>query len=319
MPLMSFDELYQRADALGRPLPIAVAGGADDTVLEALRVACDRGWVVPLVVGPEADSRRLAEAADIDLHGFSFIDAEAPAAVAVSLVRDQSARLLMKGQIATPALMKAILDPALGLRTGRVICQVVLLELRAARRRFLLADTGVCIQPSLREKIDILRSTVTLAHVLGEETPRVAALAASETTTPAMPETADAAELQRLGAAGEISGCRVRGPLSFDVAFDPAAGVKKKVHDVEDADAGVADVLLFPNLLSGNLTVKAIMYTADCRFGGVLCGVACPVVFMSRADTAATRLNSLALALGALAEAHGAQKTGEAPGQEMKP
>jgi phosphate butyryltransferase len=200
----------------------------------------------------------------------------------------------MKGQVATPALLKAILDPAAGLRTERVVCQVVLMEIKPTGRRFLLADTGIRIEPTLKQKCDILQSTVAVANSLGVECPRVAVMAATETVNDAMPETLHAAELQRRNIAGELSGCIVRGPLSFDLAYDADAAAKKKLAD---ADFGVADIMLFPNLLSANLAVKAIMYTADCRFGGVLCGAACPVVFMSRADTTATRLNSLALAL----------------------
>jgi phosphotransacetylase len=217
--------------------------------------------------------------------------------------------MLMKGQVSTPALMRAVLDPVLGLRTGRVICQVVLMEIRSAAplpvspgekdrneggRRFLLADTGICIQPTLEQKSDILRSAVEVAHALGEAVPRVAVLAATETVSNAMPETLDAAELERRGHAGEFPGCTVQGPLSFDLAYAPEAAAKKSVHGQV---AGAADVLLFPNLVTANLTVKAIMYTADCRFGGVLCGAACPVVFMSRADMTETRLHSLALAI----------------------
>ena len=306
MPLISFDQLYERADSLRQPYPVAVAGGADRTVLEALRTACDRGWVTPFVVGIEDDIRKAAAACGVSLHGFTLVDAADASAAAVALVRSQHARLLMKGQISTPSLMKAVLEPASGLRTGRVICQVVLMELRRRRlkpattghgRRFLLADTGVCIQPTLPQKIDIVRSAVDLAHALGAECPRVASLAATEAVAASMPETVDGAELQRLNGSGEISGCLVRGPLSFDLAFDAGAAAKKKLGDPE---FGVADIMLFPNLLSANLTVKAIMYTAECRFGGVLCGASCPVVFMSRADTTATRLNSLALALNSL-------------------
>jgi len=288
MSLLSFDQLFQLADALPEPVGVAVVGGAESTVLEALRLAQDRGWIFPYVVGQEKAVRDLR----MDVHGFTLMDSAEPAAAAVALVRNGKAKLLMKGQIATPALMKAVLDPALGLRTGRVICQVVLMEI--AGRRFLLADTGICIQPTLEQKIDILTSAVTMAHALGVEKPRVAVMAAIETVTDSMSETLDAAELQRRNQAGEIPGCTVRGPLSFDLAYDAAAAVKKKLADPAHA---VADIMLFPNLLSANLTVKAIMYTADCRFGGVLCGAACPVVFMSRADTTATRLNSLALAL----------------------
>jgi hypothetical protein len=119
-------------------------------------------------------------------------------------------------------------------------------------------------------------------------------MAATESVTAGMPETLDAAELQRRGQAGAFGACDVQGPLSFDLAFADDAAQKKHIAG---AVAGAADVLLFPNLLAANLTVKAIMYTAECRFGGVLCGAACPVAFMSRADTTATRLHSIALAL----------------------
>jgi phosphotransacetylase len=189
--------------------------------------------------------------------------------------------------------MRTVLDPDAGLRTGRVICQVVLLEIRPAGRRLLLADTGICIRPTLEQKADVLRHTVAVAGALGADLPCVAVLAATETVAESMPETLDAAELQRRGAVGEFPGCLVQGPLSFDLAYAAEAGDKKRLAGPV---VGAADVLLFPDLLSANLTVKAMMYTADCRFGGVLCGVACPVVFMSRADTTATRLNSLALA-----------------------
>lgn len=298
MPLLSFDALFQAVDSRRPRLPVAVAGGADATVLEALRSACDRGWVVPHIVGAEAEVRRVAHASGVALDGFTLIDAAEAAGAAVALVRGGQAQLLMKGQISTPELMKAMLDPETGLRTDRVICQVVLMELASSGRRFLLADTGICIQPTLAQKSDILHTAVSLAHALGTGCPRVACLAATETVTSSMPETLDAAELEQRQRAGEITGCVVRGPLSFDMAFDVEAAAKKQRHDPA---FGLADVVLFPNLLAANLTVKAIMYTAACRFGGVLCGAACPVAFMSRADTTATRLHSLALALAGLA------------------
>jgi phosphate butyryltransferase len=294
MSLPSFDQLYQDADALPAPVPVAVAGGADRTVLEALRAAGDRGWVTPLVAGRDADVRRTAAEHGVGLHGLTILDADDPAVAAVAAVRSGQARFLMKGQIATPALMAAVLHPVQGLRTGRVICQVVLMEVQPAGRRFLLADTGICTAPTLDERIDIMEQAVELAHALGMEVPRVAVLAATETPTPKMPETLEAAELQQRSAAGTFRGCVVQGPLSFDLAYAPDAGDKKRLGGPV---VGAADVFLFPNLLAANLTVKAIMYTADCRFGGVLCGAACPVVFMSRADSTSTRLNSLALAL----------------------
>ncbi len=294
MPLDDIDQLFQDADARRPAIPVAVAGGADATVLEALRTACTRGWVAPILAGPAVEIRRLAEGTRTDLEGFTILDTDDPAGAAVAAVRAGRARLLMKGQIATPALMRAALDPATGLRTGRVICQVVLMEIRPVGRRFLLADTGICVQPTLAQKLDVLQSAVEVAHSLGCPEPRVAVLAATESVTDAMPDTLDAAELQRRNGAGELAGCLVQGPLSFDLAYEAGAGGKKQI---EGPVVGAADVLLFPNLTSANLTVKAMMYCADSRFGGILCGAACPVVFMSRADSSATRLRSLALAL----------------------
>jgi phosphotransacetylase len=294
MALLGFDELFREADAHRPAVPLAAAGAADRTVLEAMRQACDRGWAAPQLVGRDADIRQVAQASGIDLHGLTVVDAAEPAAAAVAQVRACRANMLMKGRVATPKLMQALLDPTSGLRTGRVICQVVLMEIRPVGRRLLMADTGVCIRPNLAQKVDILQSAVGLAYVLGEKRPRVAVMAATEAVTAAMPETVDAAELQRRSEHGDIDGCVVQGPLSFDLAYAAEAADKK---GMAGSVVGAADVMLFPDLAAANLTVKAIMYTSDCRFGGVLCGAACPILFMSRADTAATRLHSLALGL----------------------
>jgi phosphotransacetylase len=295
----TFEDLYRLADLRLRPLPVAVAGGADPTVIDALSAAHARGWVAPLLAGRAEDMRRIAAESGSDLSSFTLIDTDDPASAAVTLVSEGRADLLMKGQIATPALLRAILDPVSCLRSERVICQVVLMEIRPSGRCFLLVDTGICIAPTLEQKKDILRSAVAVAHAVGVERPRVAVMAASETVTDPMPETRDAAELQRLGQSGEFGDCMVQGPLSFDLAYEASAADKKRI---QGPVTGAADVMLFPNLVSANLTVKAIMYTADCSFGGVLCGARCPVVFMSRADTTATRLNSLALALALCCE-----------------
>jgi phosphate butyryltransferase len=294
--LPSFTQLFWHADARGVPVPVAVAGAHDPSVLKALAVAVEHEWIRPIVVGPEAAIRATAEANEVSLDGFSIVAAEgdaiAPAAVAE--VRQGRARMLMKGRIATPELLRAVLDPDGGLRTGRLVCQVVLMDVHTDGRRFLMADTGIRVAPGLAQKIGIIESTVTMAHALGVERPRVALLAATETVNPAMPETVEAAALRRRNRAGEFPDCVIEGPLSFDLAYAASAAEAKQI---EGAVVGAADVMVFPNLVSANLTVKAIMYTAPCRFGGVLRGTTAPVVFMSRADSPATRLNSLVLAL----------------------
>lgn len=298
MSLFGFHSLYHLADQLPAPLPVVAAGGADRTVLEALSLAQRRGWVLPTLTGATSEIQSLAKGLDIDLADFRLIDTDDPAAAAVAEVKAGRAALLMKGQIATPALMKAVLNRDQGLRTNRCVCQVVLMEVPRDERRFLLADTGITIQPTLDQKIDILNSIVDVASALDDgtatEPPRIAVMSATEKTTDSMPDTLEAAELARRCQTGEIKRCLVQGPLSFDLAYATDAGEKKRI---EGAVVGAADGMLFPNLLAANLTVKAIMYTSDCRFGGVLCGAACPVVFMSRADSTETRMNSLAFTL----------------------
>ncbi len=296
MPLDGFDSLYRGADARTEPVRIAAAGGDDPTVLEALRIAANRGWVDPILVGPEPRIRSIADAQGIALDGFAIRNVEGTpiAAAAVAEVKSGSARALMKGQIATPALMDAVLQPTTGLRSGRVICQVVLMEIPRDDRRFLLADTGITVAPNVRKRIEILREAVAVAQALGASRPKVAMMAASETVKLSMPETVEADEVARRGRQGEFGDCSIEGPLSFDLAYAAEAGEKKRI---EGSVVGAADIMIFPNLLAANLTVKAIMYTADCRFGGVLKGTTAPVAFMSRADTTATRLNSLALTL----------------------
>src|SRR6185312_4905133 len=156
--------------------------------------------------------------------------------------------------------------------------------------RFLMADTGICVKPKLATRIDIVRHVIEVARALGVACPRVAMMAATESVNASMPETVDAAELQRRNRSGEFPDALIQGPLSFDLAYSSDAGGKKRI---EGDVVGFADAMVFPDLLSANLTVKAIMYTADCQFGGVLRGTTAPVAFMSRADSPSTRLNSL--------------------------
>lgn len=297
MSLMGFEEIESRADEKTRSecVGLAVAGGADKTVLEAMASAHRRGWVHPILVGNRGEIERLASELEISLAGMRIVDSETPAQDAVREVRAGRARMLMKGQIATPELMKGVLQAEVGLRTGRTLCQVVAMEIPRDGRCFLMSDTGICISPNEQQLIEILENLVTVALGITTQEPiRVALMAATEKVSESMPETILYRRLVELNKNGLLPHCRIEGPLSFDLAYAPDAGEKKKL---EGDVIGQADAMLFPNLLSANLTVKAIMYTADCRFGGVVMGAACPIVFMSRADTTETRLRSLALAL----------------------
>jgi len=297
MPLRSFDDLFAAADQAAAETPVVVAGGADDTVLTALAEAGRRRWVRPVLAGPESALRRLADEQGIDLSGCEIIAADAhPEVAAVAALRSGRAKWLMKGQVSTPDLMKAVLDRSQGLRTDRTIGQVVLMEIPRDARRFLLTDTGVTTAPTIAQRQSLLRDMAEIARRLGAVPPRLAIVSATEKPTDALPDTHEAVALAEWVAAGHVGDALAAGPLSFDLAYDPRAATRK---GVSSEVVGRADGLLFPNLLAANLTVKAIMYTADCRFGGLLTGCASPVVFMSRADDVPTRLRSLAFAAAA--------------------
>lgn len=295
MPLKSFADLYSAADQLPAPVPVAAAGGADSTVIQALEIARRRGWVSPILTGDVTAIQERAELLEIDLAAFELLEDNPDSAVlAVAEVRAGRAKLLMKGQISTPFLMKAILDKEHGLRTGKTIGQIVLMEIAKDQRSFLLTDTGVTIDPSLEQKSELMHSIIDVARKLGCTIPRVGIMSATEKVTPALADTVEANSLAQRGKSGEFGDCLIQGPLSFDLAYAMDAGIKK---GIAGEVTGAADAMLFPNLLAANLTVKAIMYTAHCQFGGILCGTTSPVVFMSRADSVETRLNSLAYAL----------------------
>jgi phosphate butyryltransferase len=293
--LPTFADLFRSADDRAPRTPLVAAGGADPTVIQALDQAARRGWVVPIVTGSAVEIRRTAAECAVEIDGFRVIDApQNPVAAAVTEVRTGRAHILMKGQVPTPELVSGILDRQLGLRTSRVAGQIVLMEILRDGRRFLMTDTGITTAPTLAQKVDLLHSMLAVARALGCRRPRIAVMSATEKPTPALPDTEEAAELARRGSAGAFGDCHVEGPLSFDLAYSPTAAARKRMSGQV---AGGADGMLFPNLLAANLTVKAMMYTAECRFGGVLCGAACPIAFMSRADDVPTRLRSIALAL----------------------
>lgn len=297
--MLGFDELFRRTDGIRPMIPLAVAGASDETVLEALAETTRRGWTEPILCGNEQTIRTLADSIGVSIEGMHVVHSQSPGVDAVQHVRSGKARLLMKGQIATPDLMRAVLNAENGLRTGRTICQIVLMEIPRDGRRFLLSDTGITIQPTIEQLFEITQSTARIAQSLDSQHPRIAMMAATEKVIDAMPETRHAEELTQLIAQSDRDGVQfsVDGPLSFDLAYCSGAGQKKQIAGKA---VGLADAMIFPNLLSANLTVKAIMYSADCRFGGVLAGAACPVVFMSRADDAATRVRSVALAISQL-------------------
>src|SRR5471030_1967969 len=275
-----------RADGLGQLLDHVQALGAHRA-----------GLIVPLLVGPTARIRATAEAAGLSLTGVEIEDvphSHAAAARAAQLAGQGAVDALMKGSLHTDELISAVLDPAAGLRTDRRLSHCFVMQTPAYPRPFILTDAAINIAPSLADKADIVRNAIELAHAIGVATPRVAILAAVETINPRMTATLDAAALCKMADRGQITGAVLDGPLAFDNAVSAAAA---RVKGIVSEVAGRADVLVVPDLESGNMLAKQLEYMGDAASAGLIMGARVPIMLTSRSDTRESRIASCALAL----------------------
>ncbi|MAC80843.1 MAG: phosphate acetyl/butaryl transferase [Rhodobacteraceae bacterium] len=279
------------------PVRVAVVDAAQTVVLETLRDAAIAGLAEPRLIGDQAATLRLCKAMDWTPHSDWIIhapaDAEA-AAIAVRMVRSGEADLVMKGNVHTDVLMRAVLDSTTGLRVaGRRCSHVFLVDIPGHDRLIGITDAAINITPDLAAKSEICQNAVDLFHTLGVAEPRVAALSAVETVTGSIASTLDAACLTLMARRSQITGAKVDGPLAFDNAISANAALEKGIlSDV----AGQADILLVPDLVSGNILAKALEYLGGAVAAGVALGLSTPVVLTSRADPASARIASLAVA-----------------------
>jgi phosphotransacetylase/acyl dehydratase len=286
------------ADAQGGPAAtVAVAHPCDAASIAAVAEVAAVGLVVPILVGPEARIRAAAEKAGADIRAFRLVPtphSEASAAQAVALVRAGEAEILMKGSLHTDELMHAVVSGETGLRTGRRLSHVYLMDVPTYPRPLLVTDAAVNIAPTLAEKRDIVQNAIDLARAMGLETPRVAILSAVETVNPALRSTVDAASLCKMADRGQITGGMVDGPLAFDNAVSPEAARQK---GIVSAVAGQADILVVPDLEAGNMLAKQLSFLAGADAAGVVVGARVPIVLTSRADSERTRIASCAVAV----------------------
>ena len=294
--IRNFDEVFSRIKQAPKKT-VAVAAAQDEPVLEAINYCRIHKLADAILVGNEAEIRAIATTLAIDLTEVEIIDepdTAKAALIAVELVSTGKADMLMKGLIDTKTFLRAVLNKAIGLRTGNLITHVGVFEVPAYDRLIYITDAAFTMYPTLEQKISIINNAVKLAHALGNENPKVAPICAVEVVNPDMPATLDAQELTRLNEAGEITGCTVYGPLAFDNAIDKEAAVHKKITNPV---AGNADIFVMANIEAGNGVFKAITYTCKGeRHGGILLGAAAPVIVTSRADSFEAKVNSIALA-----------------------
>ncbi|MDC7704867.1 bifunctional enoyl-CoA hydratase/phosphate acetyltransferase [Vogesella indigofera] len=291
----AFSDIISQATANG-PQPMAVAHPCSPEALLGAVEAADHGIATPILIAPRAKLAKLAAGMDIDLTRFEVIDAEhshAAAERAVALVRDGRADSLMKGSLHTDEFMSAVLDRNKGIRTDRRISHVFVMKVESYPRYLFITDAAINIEPDLMTKRDICQNAIDLTHALGVAQPKVAILAAVETINPAMRATLDAAALCKMADRGQIRGALLDGPLAFDNAISHAAADTK---GIDSAVAGEPDILLVPDLESGNMLAKQLTYLAAAASAGIVMGARVPIVLTSRADDAAGRLASAAVA-----------------------
>jgi phosphate acetyltransferase len=292
----NFQELIATCRGLA-PVPMAIAHPCDEPSLSGALEAARAGLIRPILVGPEARIRATAESAGQDLAGIEIETAphsHASADVAVRLVREGRAQLLMKGSLHTDELMGAVVHHADGLRTARRISHCYIMDVPTLDHLIIISDAAINISPSLGEKVDIVQNAIELAHAIGLPEVRVALLSAMETVNPKVPSTIEAAALCKMADRGQITGAILDGPLALDNAINLQAA---RIKHIESPVAGRANVLIVPDLEAGNMLAKSLSFMAAADVAGVVLGARVPVVLTSRADTGTARLVSCAAAV----------------------
>ncbi|MQT47882.1 MULTISPECIES: bifunctional enoyl-CoA hydratase/phosphate acetyltransferase [Pseudomonas] len=290
------ERLLDHVRPLG-PVCTAVVHPCDALSLSAALDAHRAGLIEAVLVAPRTRLQAVAAEAGLDLTGIAIEDvphSHAAAERAAAMAGKGEVQALMKGSLHTDELMAAVLATAAGLRTKRRISHCFLMQTPTYPRPFIITDAAVNIAPGLEAKADIIRNAIDLAHAIGVEQPRVAILAAVETINPAMPATLDAAALCKMADRGQITGGLLDGPLAFDNAVSPAAA---RIKGIESPVAGQADILVVPDLESGNMLAKQIEFMGHGASAGIVLGAKVPIVLTSRADSRENRIASCAIAV----------------------
>jgi phosphotransacetylase len=291
-----YERLLERCRGLA-PIPTAVAWPCEETALAGAIDAGRNGLITPILVGPAATIAELAKVKGIELGDVEIVDvadSHAAAAKAVSLVREGKAELLMKGSLHSDEILGAVVSKEGGMRTGRRLSHVFLMDVPTYHKGLLVTDGAINIAPTLEDKVDICQNAIDLAKAFGVERPKVAILAAVETVNSRMPATLDAAALCKMAERGQIKGGVLDGPLAFDNAISRDAA---KIKGITSEVAGDPDILLAPDLEAGNMVAKQLSFLANADSAGLVLGAKVPVILTSRADSLRSRIASCAVAV----------------------
>lgn len=290
----NFDQLLSLVKSKEKK-KLAIASAEGEEIVAAAKRATDEGIIQAVLIGDGARITELCQKLNFELDKVEIIDAKDPnltSQLAVELVKRQKADMLMKGKVGTSTLLKAVLDKETGLRSERLLSHVAVVEVENYHKLMLVTDGGMNINPDVNKKVEILKNAVEVAKKLGILKPKVSCLTAVELVNAEMQETLDAAVLVKMAERGDIKDIVVDGPVAFDIAIDPQAA---RMKGIISPVAGDTDIFLVPNIAAGNIFVKALIYLAKAKVGGIVVGGGAPIVLLSRSDTAAMKLYSMAL------------------------
>lgn len=299
MVYTSFEQLVDAVKGSPAKARMAVAAAGDLHTIEAVMQATREGIVEPILVGDAVViGEILAQLGETGVAVYNVPDLAESARFAVKLVKEGKADFLMKGKLDTGVLLKAVVDKEHGLGKGGVMSHFTAFDIPSYHKLLVVVDGGMVTYPTLDQKKSILQNTVGALCDMGYECPKVAVLACVEKVNPKMPETVEADALKQMNLNGEITGCMVEGPVSYDCAM------VKEIADFKGFDSPVAgdvDVLIAPNIHAGNIMGKMLITTAGARMAGFIVGASCPVVMTSRASSAEEKYLSIVISAAAAA------------------
>ena len=300
MVFRNFKELIEKIQNAKSKKRVVVVAAQDEHTLEAVFKAKRHGIVEPILIGDKAKIKEILQQINesIDDEAIINVEDDAHAAMkAVEFIRENKADFIMKGKIQTSDLLRAVVNKEKGLRTGSVMSHIVLHEVPSYHKLLAVTDGGMMMYPTLSEKKQIIENAANTFIAMGYEKPKVAVLAAVETVNQKMPEAVDADLLKKMNQSGELKNCIVEGPISYDLAMSKESAKIKGYHSEVTEDI---DIIIVPNITTGNILGKSLVYSAGAKMAGFIVGAKVPIVLTSRGATAEEKYLSLALSAAAV-------------------
>lgn len=297
--MKNFDELIQIVQKNPQKRKVVVVAAHDEHTLEGINRAYENGIIIPVLIG---DKTRIQSI--IKKEGFSFLEAEIidikadmeAAWLAVEMVHKRKAEFIMKGKIQTADLLKQVVNTEHGVKESEVLSHVGVFEVPGYHKLIVITDGGMVPYPDLQQKVKITENAVSVLKKLGYETPKVAVLTATETVNPKFRESVDAADLKKMNQEGTLKGCIVEGPISYDLMISKEAA---KIKGYESPVTEDTDILLTPDMTTGNILAKSLIYSAGARMAGIIVGAKVPIVLVSRGASSEEKYFSIVLAAAA--------------------